>query len=210
MPQPESPFHADLRKYYRIEYRTEAPTFRQKRNLWLTNFGLHCVAVHRLGDWLKGLRGGKRVVFYPVKVLHRVLEFLVRIVHHVDIQATIGPGFFIGHVGTIYIGPTVIGRNCSVHHNVTIGVGQSTEGYGVPVIGDDVWIGTGAVLYGKTVIGSRVTIATGCQLSRSLPDECLAAGNPGRVVQLNYDNPAIRGGEDLYPARIPVALGREP
>jgi len=109
--------------------------------------------------------------------------------HHVNIDdATIGPGFFIGHVGTIYIGPVVIGENFSVTHNVTIGVGHSEGKTGLPSIGDNVWIGTGSVVSGAISVGNGVTIANGTMLTRSVGDGCLVAGNPGRVVMNSFDN----------------------
>jgi serine O-acetyltransferase len=111
----------------------------------------------------------------------------------VRIYADVGPGFFIGHAGMILIGPTVIGRNFSVTHNVTIGFGQSEAARGYPVIGDDVWVGTGSVISGAIRVGDGATIANGTMLSRSVPPRSLAAGNPGRVVLQGYDNSFLLG-----------------
>lgn len=56
--------------------------------------------------------------------------------------------------------------------------------YGAPVtIGSDVWVGSGAILLPGVSIGSRTVIGAGSVVSRSLPEDVLAVGNPCRVVR---------------------------
>jgi len=194
MTKEKSALRADLDKYYRIHPGFARPPLRRRIRLWIFNFGLHCVACYRLGKYADRLHSKSKILGFIPRCVHLVLSYFVRMVHHVDIDAaTIGPGFNIGHVGTIYVGPAVIGRNFSLGHNVTIGMGHSEAGEGIPTIGDDVWVGIGAIISGAITIGNRVTIANGCILSRSVPDGCLVAGNPGRVVLADYDNSKLLG-----------------
>src|ERR1700761_808961 len=56
--------------------------------------------------------------------------------------------------------------------------------YGAPVtIGADVWVGSGAIILPGVKIGARTVIGAGSVVSRSLPDDALAVGNPCRVVR---------------------------
>ena len=56
--------------------------------------------------------------------------------------------------------------------------------YGAPVtIGSDVWVGSGAIILPGVRIGSRTVIGAGSVVSRSLPENVLAVGNPCRVVR---------------------------
>ena len=56
--------------------------------------------------------------------------------------------------------------------------------YGAPVtIGSDVWVGSGAIILPGVTIGSRTVVGAGSVVSRSLPDDVLALGNPCRVVR---------------------------
>src|SRR6201996_476259 len=56
--------------------------------------------------------------------------------------------------------------------------------YGAPVtIGADVWVGSGAIILPGVTIGARTVIGAGSVVSRSLPDDALAVGNPCRVVR---------------------------
>jgi serine O-acetyltransferase len=187
-------FRQDIEKCYRIHLGTTTPSFLPKLKLWLVHFGLHCVTVYRFGQFARRLKRKNILIGLPVFIVQRILNFLMRLTHHVDVDdATIGPGFYIGHVGTIFVGPSNIGRNFSIHHNVTIGIGHARTAEGVPTIGDNVWVGAGSMVAGAFTVGDNVTIANGCMLSRNVPAGCLVVGNPGRVVMKDYDNAELFG-----------------
>jgi serine O-acetyltransferase len=190
MDKEKGPFKIDREKYYRIQFGTVTPHLSQKLALWITHFGFHCVIVYRIGKYAKGLYGRNRLAGLPLVVIFKFLNYFGRMIHHVDISdATIGPGMHISHASTIYIGEIPIGRNFSLGHNVTIGIGHQAGKVGMPKsIGDDVWIGTGSVIAGAITIGNHVTIASGSILSKDIPDNALVMGNPARVIDPNYDN----------------------
>lgn len=50
-------------------------------------------------------------------------------------------------------------------------------------IGDDVWIGGGAIICPGVTIGNRSVIGAGSVVTRSIPDDVFAAGNPCRVLR---------------------------
>src|ERR1700757_5074990 len=56
--------------------------------------------------------------------------------------------------------------------------------YGAPVrIGSDVLVGSGAIILPGVTIGSRTVVGAGSVVSRSLPGDVLAVGNPCKVVR---------------------------
>ena len=58
------------------------------------------------------------------------------------------------------------------------------EEFGKPVtIGDDVWIGGGAIVCPGVTIGDRTVIGAGSVVTRDLPPDVFAAGNPCRVIR---------------------------
>jgi len=58
------------------------------------------------------------------------------------------------------------------------------EEYGKPVtIGSDVWVGGGAIIQPGVTIGSRSVIGAGSVVTRDVPDDVFAAGNPCRVIR---------------------------
>lgn len=56
--------------------------------------------------------------------------------------------------------------------------------FGNPVeIGSDVWVGGGAIILPGVRIGSRAVIGAGSVVTRDVPDNVFAAGNPCRVIR---------------------------
>ena len=56
--------------------------------------------------------------------------------------------------------------------------------YGAPVqIGSDVWIGGGAIICPGVTIGARSVIGAGSVVTRDIPDDVLAVGNPCRPIR---------------------------
>ncbi len=90
-----------------------------------------------------------------------------------------GPGLSIAHYGTIVINPkAVVGRNCRLHAGITIGQlhGRSC------IVGDNVWIGPGAVIYGDGTIGDDVVIGANAVVGRDVESGVTVAGVPAEVV----------------------------
>lgn len=194
------PLAADLEKCYAIALGTRRPSLVWRVGAWIWNFEIPCVAVYRLGQWAFGVKARSRLAGAPFVMAYFVANFFVRLVRHVEIShhARIGAGLHLGHPSSIFIGPTRIGANCNLTHNVTIGVGLGGQRTGVPEIGNNVWIGPGATLTGGIVIGDGATISAGSVVTRDVPPGALVAGNPGRVVNASYDNRAL-----LWPMAVP-------
>ncbi|SFF04686.1 sugar O-acetyltransferase [Nitrosomonas sp. Nm166] len=56
--------------------------------------------------------------------------------------------------------------------------------FGKPVeIGSDVWIGGGALILAGVHVGSRAVIGAGSVVTRDIPEDVFAAGNPCRVIR---------------------------
>ncbi len=88
---------------------------------------------------------------------------------------------------------TVIGRNCTIRHQVTIG--SRNNEHDVPVLGDDVDIGAGAKVLGKIYIGSRVSIGANAVVLIDVPDDNIAVGVPARILHKNMDSTSAGGSE---------------
>jgi acetyltransferase-like isoleucine patch superfamily enzyme len=50
-------------------------------------------------------------------------------------------------------------------------------------IGDDCWIGARCIILKGVNIGARSIIAAGSVVTKDVPEDCIAAGNPARVVK---------------------------
>ena len=98
-------------------------------------------------------------------------------------KTEIGEGFYIGHFGRVIISPeAVIGRNVNIATGVTVGRENRGKREGAPHIGDNVWIGTNAVIVGNVRIGSDVLIAPLSFVNFDVPDHSIVIGNPAKII----------------------------
>ena len=91
-------------------------------------------------------------------------------------------------VMTVTVGANVlVGPGVHIYtalHPMTAAKRRTGLEYGKPVtIGDDVWIGGAAIVCPGVTIGSRSVIGAGSVVTRSIPDDTFAAGNPCRVIR---------------------------
>ena len=143
--------------------------------------GLWAIFIHR---YISHPLYSIRVPFFP-RLVSQIMRFLTGIEIHPG--AKIGNGLFIDHGMGVVIGETAeIGKNCVMFHNVTLGGTGKYKGKRHPTIGDNVLIGTGAILLGKMKIGNNVKIgAETFIIEKDVPDKCTIVGSPGRIVKLN-------------------------
>lgn len=63
---------------------------------------------------------------------------------------------------------------------------NGAEGIGKPVtIGDDVWIGGGAIICPGVTLGDNVIVGAGSVVTKSFGDDVIIGGNPARVLKTN-------------------------
>lgn len=106
-------------------------------------------------------------------------------------QAKIGHGLYIGHFGTVVVGNEVeIGNNCNLSPNVVIGRTNRGKRLGSPHIGNQVWIGSGAVVVGDITIGDNVLIAPNTYVNIDIPSNSIVLGNPARI---SFNENAVAG-----------------
>ncbi len=99
---------------------------------------------------------------------------------HRNIGATFTspPNLPHGLNGIIVSHNAVVGKNCTIFHQVTIGEGRG----GAPTIGDNVLIGAGAKITGGVHIGNNVHIAAGCVIMQDVPDNCTVLPPPAQII----------------------------
>jgi acetyltransferase-like isoleucine patch superfamily enzyme len=64
--------------------------------------------------------------------------------------------------------------------------------YAPIIVGNDVFIGTNSILLPGVHVGSRVVIGAGSVVTRDVPDDCVVAGNPARIISTFQDFEARR------------------
>ena len=98
--------------------------------------------------------------------------------------AVIGPGLYLAHGVGVGIGAYVrIGKNCRLHLGSVVGPQpMGTEGPQFTVIGDNVQIGTHAVIIGGVTIGDGAIIGANAVVMRDVEPYTVVSASPARAV----------------------------
>ncbi len=159
------------------------------RRSYLTMFiicpGASAAVVFRIGHWLWTYKGPFAPLVRLAYPFYIVVKRLSEIVNGISIQpqATIGEGLYLGHGGSVHIGGgAVLGNNCNISQEVTIGVAGRGDKRGTPKIGDRIYIGAGAKLFGPIQVGNDVAIGANAVVTKSLPDSAVAVGIPAHII----------------------------
>lgn len=101
-------------------------------------------------------------------------------------SANIGHSFYIGHFGGIFLNAkVVIGNNCNISQGVTIGVSGTNENRGVPIIGNNVYIGANSVIVGQIIIEDNVLIGACSLVNSNIPQGHVVLGVPAKIISKN-------------------------
>lgn len=108
-----------------------------------------------------------------------------------------------------------IGKYCSIGENCHIGIWEHPYNYialspivykkilhlgknaynDVPppcVIGNDVWIGTNAIIFGGIKIGNGAIVGAGAIVTKDVPAYAIVVGNPARVLKYRFSSLEIQ------------------
>ncbi len=101
--------------------------------------------------------------------------------------AEFGPGLVLIHSGGIVINAQVRGgANLRIEHQVTLGAEKRQS----PTLGDNVFIGAGAIVIGPVHVGSDSRVGAGAVVVKDVPARATVVGNPARVVKRSPENSA--------------------
>jgi len=132
----------------------------------------------------------RRLYLKGVPILPQVIWKLIRIIFACDVKYTaqIGQnvGFFHNGLGVVIHKDAVIGDGCMLYQNVTIGGnGKTGDANGAPVIGNNVFIGAGAVILGPISIGDGAKIGANSVVLHDVPEGATVVGMPAKVVKMH-------------------------
>ncbi len=84
----------------------------------------------------------------------------------------------------VVIGETaVVGDNCTIYHNATLGGTGKEKGKRHPTLGDNVLVGAGAKILGPFKVGSNSLIGANAVVLNEIPENSTVVGVPGRIVR---------------------------
>ena len=171
----------------------EKELVRQVREDWKTNFqrldaaGLPCARgapIRHLGGAaamasLRGCFGGSTRIMFRYVRNHYGIEL--------PVTALVGRRVIIGHQrGIVIHANAVIGDECFLRQNVTLGATNAERGDQAPTLGRGVSLGCGAVILGGITIGDRARIGPNTVVMVDVPaDTTVFAGAPRMLTLVN-------------------------
>ena len=140
----------------------------------------------KMRDYIVARRGGLKAWYYLYRIKKMDAHNNASLGTHISFPCA----DFLGHPilphglnGIIVSNDAVIGKNCTIYHQVTIGGGTD----GSPVIGENVLIGAGAKIIGNVKIGDNAKIGAGCIVTVDVPANATAVMPHPRIITMSND-----------------------
>ncbi|NIJ08878.1 serine O-acetyltransferase [Sphingomonas vulcanisoli] len=146
-----------------------------------TKPGFRAVATHRFGVWRMGVRQPLRA---PLSLIYRALFRHCRNVYGIELPYSVllGRRVVIEHQGGIVVhGATVIGDDCIIRQNCTLGIRRMDALADAPILEQGVQLGAGAVVLGRITLGKGALIGANAVVMRDVPPGAIATGVPATV-----------------------------
>ena len=143
---------------------------------------LNAIVFYRISRWL---------YLHHIPFLPKLVTLLIFLIYNSKIpyQAKIGKGtkFGYGGMGVVVHSKAVIGDNCSIGQQVTIGGGNNRYP-GLRIIGNNVRISKGAIVFGGITIGNNVVVGANAVVTKPVPDNAIVAGVPAKILRFKDEN----------------------
>ncbi len=151
------------------------PAARNSLVIFLTYPGVHALIRYRIARF-----------FYKIhfRFFASLISAWSRFLTGIEIHpgAKIGKNLFIDHGHGVVIGETsVIGDNCTIYQNATLGGTGKEHNKRHPTLKNNVIIGAGAKVLGNITIGNNVKVGANAVVLKDVPDDCTVVG-VGRIV----------------------------
>lgn len=149
----------------------------------ILNPALWAVLNYRFGRWVLTLRPAP--IRFLASVIYGVNKYIILYTGNIRLhrKTKIGENLQLVHIGNILIHPnSIIGDRCRIQHNVTLAANMDKND-GAPIIGNDVFIGTGATILGDITIGDGARIAANSLVITNVPPGATAIGVPARIMK---------------------------
>jgi len=98
----------------------------------------------------------------------------------IGVKARFGPGFVLIHpIGVVINSSVRGGSNVWLESGVVIGDNRGRS----PVLGDDVFVGSGAKVIGGLTVGNRAQVGANAVVTRDVPADVTVVGIPARPLE---------------------------
>lgn len=122
----------------------------------------------------------RKIVIMYYKLLGVSIGKNCFISHHATIDTTYPGSIVISDGCYITSGAKLIAHDHSVYRHVRF---SEDDGRGKILLKKNVFIGANAIVLRNVTIGENAIVAAGAVVTDDVPDNCIVAGNPARVIK---------------------------
>ena len=138
------------------------------------------IILYRIANWC---------YCHKVPLVPTICRFLMFVIHgsRIPEHTKIGKGtkFTARGMGVIMNGNEIIGENCQIGHHVKML--RKNPYKNCAIIGNNVYISSGAVIMGNVKIEDDVIIGTNSVVTKSVPKGCIVGGIPAKIIGYTKD-----------------------
>jgi len=159
------------------------------------------VGIFRFGKWAQAIkfRPLRRLLLLIYFLSYKLVEALSGI--RISIDSEIGPGLVIHNFGGVVIHGR-LGRNCTIVQGAQLISRSDGKQSGWPILGDAVFVGSGAKIVGNIKIGNNVKVGANAVVAADVPDDCIVLAPECIVLAQRRDHGASDGNQ--HRAHIPA------
>ena len=144
---------------------------------------------------MKLYRMERALYLRKIPMLPKLIKMIIRVTCAATIPYTAKIGknciFPHGGQGVVIHDEAEIGEGCIIQCNAVIGGRGGRPG--APHIGNDCLIGTGAAVLGAIQIGNNVAVGANAVVIKSIPDNSVVVGVPGKIIKRLDANTGAKG-----------------